>query len=174
VVHSITNRLVGRMAAVLFAVSGLVSAVTALLPIQEGVNRAGELVVGVAAIGVGLWAWLAPWDRWPRARSLWLPPLAFALLASTYVTGSSEDATFSTYFVVVFVWIGICHPRWTSVKLLPFGVAAYVLSLVITGEGVQALDSTLEVAVLCGLVGEALAWVSEKLRAAEAVDERRA
>ncbi|HSJ51609.1 MAG TPA: diguanylate cyclase [Actinomycetota bacterium] len=161
------------MAAVLFAVSGLVSAITALLPIQEGVNRPGEFGVGVAAIGVGVWAWLAPWERWPRSRSLWLPPLAFAILASTYVTGSSEDVTFATYFVVVFVWIGICHPRWTSVRMLPLGVGAYVLPLVFTGEGVQALDSTLEVAVLCGIVGEGLAWVSDKLRAAEAVDERR-
>jgi diguanylate cyclase (GGDEF)-like protein len=171
--HSISNRLVGRMAAVLFLAAGLVSTLTAFLPIQEGASRAGELVVGLTAIAVAVFAWTAPWERWPRSRSLWLPVLAFAILAATYVTDASSEATFATYFVVVFVWVGVCHPRWTSVRLLPLGVAGYVTPLVATGGGVTAIDSTLEVGVLCGLVGEALAWVSEKLRVAEVVDERR-
>lgn len=173
VVQSLSNRVVARMAAVLFLVSGGLSVVTAFLPIQPGANRAGELVVGLAAIAIGGFAWLAPWQRWRRSSTLGLPVLAFGVLAATELTGSAEAATFATYFVVVFVWVGIAHPRWTSARLLPIAVVAYVAPLVSTDQAATALDSGLEVAVLCLLVGEALAWVSERLRIAEVVDERR-
>ncbi|HZP91033.1 MAG TPA: sensor domain-containing diguanylate cyclase [Actinomycetota bacterium] len=172
-VQSISHRVVGRMAAVLFVASGLVSVLSAFLPTQPDASRAGELVVGVVAIGVGGCAWIAPWQRWRRAASLWLVPIAFAILNATALTGSQDDRTFAVYFAVVFAWVGIGHPRWTALKLLPLGLLAYITPLVATGHSAAAVDSAFEVAVLCLLVGETLAWVSERLRVAEAVDERR-
>jgi diguanylate cyclase (GGDEF)-like protein len=94
------------------------------------------------------------------------------VLDATVVTGSSDPSTFATYFVVVFVWVGIGHPRWTAIRLSPLALAAYVVPLVATGEPDRAFDSVFEVMVLCVLIGEAIAWVSESLRVAEVVDER--
>jgi hypothetical protein len=120
------SKALGRVAAILFLGSGLVTLVTLPLPAPSDFQRAGTLIVAVAAIAVGTFAWKAPWDRWPRRASLWLAPLALALIAAGNVLGGSQPYTFGVFFIVVFVWIGLAHSRWISAWMALPATLAYV------------------------------------------------
>jgi diguanylate cyclase (GGDEF)-like protein len=173
VVESLSQRVVGRMAAVLFVVAGCVSLEDTLTPTGVRFDWRAQLVVALIAIGLGVWCWVAPWQRWPVGRTLWLAPAGLALLGLTAAFGSYNAYTYAAYFVVVYTWIGVSQPRGTSLKLLPVAAAAYVLPLAFRGEPGDALLSGGEVMVICAAVGEALAWVSSHLRAAERLDASR-
>ena len=111
--------LVGRLAAALFLVSGTVTAATLPLPGPPGLNRPAQLIIGLLAVGIGVAAWFAPWDRWPEPATLWLVPPALALIAAGNAYGGAATHTYGVFFVVVFAWVGIGHPPWTSLKLSP-------------------------------------------------------
>ena len=158
----------GRLAAVLFLGSGIVAVVTIPLPGPSDFDRVATLVVGVVALLVGAFAWEAPWDRWPRWASLCLVPVALALIAAGNVAGGSEPYTFGVFFVVVFMWIGIAHPRWTSAWMALPAVIAYVVPILILRGGDASAISTAAVTIpICVLVGESLAWGMHRLTSTE-------
>jgi diguanylate cyclase (GGDEF)-like protein len=167
---SLTQRVIGRMAAILFLGSGVVSI---LLPGPPGSNHSVQVEVGLVAIAIGAAAWFAPWERWPLRATLVLVPLAFALLASSVLLNNFNPATNALYYLLVFVWIGVSHKRGTALMAAPIAVAAYVLPLMATGHTGDAVTSVWEVVVLGVLVGEGLSWMSTRLRRAEALDSSR-
>jgi diguanylate cyclase (GGDEF)-like protein len=163
----LSRALVGRIAAVLFLASGAVTAVTLPLPAVPGLNRPALLAVAVLAMGIGLGAWFLPWHRWPRAATLWLVPAALALVAAGNAYGGTAAYTYGVFFVVVFAWVGIGHPPWTSLKLSPLAALAYVLPiLALPGDHGIALSSAAVVVPVAVLVGESAAWLTESLRRA--------
>jgi signal transduction histidine kinase len=157
-------RLQGRLAGLLFAGSGVLGAAT--IPVAPSdANKPVLILTAVVAVAIGAIVWVAPWDRWPRSRTLWLVPPAFGLIALTNAFGGSDPYSFAVYFVVVFVWIGLCHPRWTSVAVAPVAALAYVLPLFsLKGSHLaNGLGSAAVVIPICVLVGESLSWILGRL-----------
>lgn len=161
------QRLMGRLASLLFLGSGLVA--TVVLPIRPpDLNRPVTLLVTSLALAIGVFAWIAPWDRWPRRASLVLVPPAFALIAVGNVYGGSSLHTYGIFFVVAFAWIGVAHAPWTSVWMAPLAALAFILPLPHLpgdfGSGLSAAALTIPV---CVLVGESLARGAQRLATTE-------
>lgn len=166
--------LMGRIASVLFLASGgLVLATLPILP--DDANVAVSVAVGVAAVAIGAFAWLAPWDRWPQPTSLVLVPPAFALIAVGNMYGGSGQHTYGVFFVIAFVWIGLAHRSWTSVAMAPLAAVAYVIPLYhLPGSLALGLSSALVTIPACVIVGETLSWGSGRLsRTEEALQRER-
>ena len=161
----LSRALVGRLAAALFLVSGTVTAATLPLPGPPGLNRPVQLIIGLLAAGIGVGAWFAPWDRWPQPATLWLVPPALGLIAAGNAYGGAATHTYGVFFVVVFAWVGIGHPPWTSLKLTPLAALAYILPiLALPGDHGIGLGSAAVVVPVAVGVGESAAWLTESLR----------
>lgn len=157
------------MAAVLLMSGGLASSASALLlPGVAGSQQLGLMAVSLAGIGVGAVVWFLPWERWPGHASLWLVPIAFALIAAGNHFANAEPYRYGTYFVVAFTWIGLAHPRRTSLAVTPLLIVAYVVPLFTTNTlSAASLGSLVLVAPICVAVGESIARVSARLQAVE-------
>jgi signal transduction histidine kinase len=152
------RRLYGRLAALFFAGAGMLGLVTLPLP-APGSNPTATAAVYAVALALGIAIWLAPWERWPRRASLVIVPPAFALIAVGNTFGGEDLHTYSVFFVVAFVWIGMAHPPRTSAAMAPLAAAAYVLPLFFlpgsVGAGLASAAITIPV---CVLVGEGIGW----------------
>ncbi len=169
-------RLQGRLAGLLFVGTGVLGAATIPLTPSDA-NKPALLLIAVVAVAIGGAVLASPWERWPRSRTLWLVPPAFGLIALTNVYGGSDPFSFAVYFVVVFVWIGLCHPRWTSLAFAPLAAIAYVLPLLTFADSTlsTAIGSAAVAIPVCVLVGESLSWVLGRLLHVErALEEERA
>jgi signal transduction histidine kinase len=159
--------LLGRLAAVFYAGSGLLGLVTLPLPAPHS-SRLGTMLVCVAALAVGIAVWFAPWGRWPRRATLALVPPAFALIALANLFGGSDLRAYGVFFVVAFVWIGLAQPPWTALLMAPLATAAYVVPLLwMPGSAEMGLPSAATTIPLCVLVGEGIAWGMVRLEGIE-------
>jgi len=112
--------------------------------------------------------WLAPWDRWPRRAGLVIIPPAFALIALRNTFGGSDSHTYSLFFVVAFVWLGLAQPPRSSLLMAPLAAAAYILPLLtLPGDLEAGLASAAITIGVCVLVGEGIAWGMAKLEQIE-------
>lgn len=169
----LSQRLAGRMATALFVGGGLGTITSTFLPAHEGLNQAGVVGVGIAALCVGVAAWYLPWQRWSERATLWLVPVAFGLIGVANHYADAEPFRYGIFFIVAFAWIGFAHRPGTSLFFMPLLVLAYLLPLFTTGNATAAaLASTVMVAPICLAVGESMSWISERLRVAE-IDLRR-
>ncbi len=159
--------LLGRLAAVFYAGSGLLGLVTLPLPAPHS-NRLGTMLVSVAALAVGVGIWFAPWERWPRRAALAVVPPAFALIAFANLFGGSDLRAYGVFFVVAFVWIGLAQPPRTALLVAPLATAAYVVPLLwLPGGAGAGLPSAATTIPLCVLVGEGIAWGMVRLERIE-------
>jgi signal transduction histidine kinase len=159
--------LLGRLAAVFYAGSGLLGLVTLPLP-APGSNLAATTLISVAAIVAGIAIWFGPWGTWPRRASLWIVPPAFALIALANTFGGSDLHTYGVFFVVTFVWTGLAQPPRTSLFMAPLAVAAYLLPLLsLPGDVAAGVASATTTIGVCVLVGEGIAWGMVRLEQIE-------
>jgi signal transduction histidine kinase len=166
------RRLFGRLAAMFFAVSGVLGLVTLPLP-APGSNATATAAVYAVALALGVAVWFAPWERWPRSASLAILPPAFALIAVGNTFGGADLHSYGVFFVVTFVWIGMAHPPRTSAALAPLAAAAYILPLFFLPGSVEAgLSSAAIIIPVCVLVGEGIAWGVGKLEQIELALQR--
>jgi signal transduction histidine kinase len=162
-------RLAGRAAGVLYIGAGILSLLSLALPSPPDMDRMAVGGIACLAIVVGVFAWCAPWDRWPRRSSLLLVPVAFALIALGNTFSGYQPYGYSIYYVVVFVWLGITYPSGTSLWFAPLALVAYVLPMVaLPGEFAVDVASVAIVLPTCVLIGELLAWERGRLQRAEA------
>jgi len=161
---ALSRRAAGRLFALFYVGSGLLAALSLLVPQAAGASYPGTILVSALAVAIGAASWVAPWERWKRSASLWLAPPAFVLIAiGNYYAGDSP-LTYPIFFVVVFVWIGVDHPRWTSLRMAPLAAIAYVLPLLALPGDVGANVGTVVVIIpICLLVAECLAWLTQRL-----------
>jgi diguanylate cyclase (GGDEF)-like protein len=169
-IGSMSQRLAGRVAAVLFALTAVGGILEAFQPGSVGSERAGDVVVGLGAVGVAITLWHLPWDRWPRAANLAVAPVALVAIVSSQIWGSFDPFTFGCYFVLMFVWVGVTQRRGTSVMLALAAAGLYLLVTRLRGGGDLELTSVVELTALCVLVGEMLAWFSMERQTADRVD----
>jgi len=172
VAEFLSQRLIARLGAVLFMLSGVVTLANLALPSATPRNLIMLVVIGTSAVAVGMVVWYLPWHRWPRNATLPMVPIGFGLI-SLGGMASLRPWSYAVYWVVVFVWIGVAHRRTTSAKFAPLALAAYVGPFILTPHGLDAYMSAGVVIPVCILVGESLAWVSGMLRQAERLDLRR-
>ena len=149
-----------RIAAYLFIASGALSLVALPLPQLPGINRPMVVVLSGAAVLAGLITYVLPWDRWPRQASLFLLPIAFLIIGLGNYFGSARSYSYSVFFVVAFAWIGLAHPRWTSLWFAPPAAIAYVAPILSRSPaaGADAAAGALVIPV-CIVVAEIIAWV---------------
>jgi len=168
---TLTTHLVGRLAAALWIATGmLVTVAGTVLDFRPGFSRPGMVGLGLACVVIGAVMYRMPWARWRRSATLWLVPVALAMI-TLYNRSTGDDAfVYGTFFLVVFVWLGLGHPRWTCVRFAPLLAAAYALPLFEISPARRAMgfSSALFVVPCCVLVGEIVAWVGGLLRHSEA------
>lgn len=164
-------KLTGRLGALLYLGSGVVTLITLPLP-HPGMNRPATFIVGVLAVLTGSVAWFLRWERFDRRASLLLVPPALALIAAGNHYGRTDPYTFGIYFVVIFAWVGIGHRPRTSLLLALPAAAAYVFPLLQRPDPYADLASAAVTIPVSVLVGESLAWVTSRLESAEERGER--
>ncbi len=166
--------LTGRVAAALFVVSGLVTILSSALPTPPAVDRAGVLVVGSLATAVGAVVWTLPWSQWRRSASLWLVPVAFALIVGHNHVAAADPYRYSLFFVIAFALIGAFHPVGTAARFAPLLAVAYLTPLWTADRVSTAAVASVAYAVpICVVVAEALSWSTGRLRAAQSELDRR-
>ena len=150
---------VGRLAAGMWMVSSLL-VVSAELLAPGHTSRFATVAIGLGALVSGMALWVLPWCRWPRSVTLWLVPLTFATIGLDYRLADGNGFLYAITFVMVFAWLGLAHPRGTSIKFAPLLIVAYVVPLLggTAGRSALGLASAVYVVPCCIMVGEAVAW----------------
>ncbi|HUZ00144.1 MAG TPA: EAL domain-containing protein [Thermomicrobiaceae bacterium] len=155
----------GRLGAALFVLSGLVTVLTLVLPAPPGIDRPGVAGIGALATLVGFVNWWLPWERWPRWAALLDVPIAFSLIGAHNHFAAADPYRYGLFFIVAFMWIGLCYGRGMSLPFLPLFAVAYVAPLVTAGHvDPVAASSVAYTAPVCVLVAETVAWVANELR----------
>src|SRR5665213_2724859 len=128
---TLSTRLVGRLSGALWILCGLlVVAAGAFVPLPPGASRGGVVVIGLVAVVCGAVIWFIPWERWHRSATLWIVPLAFAVIALHDRFTADDGFVYATFYLVAFVWIGLAHPQGTSLRCLPLLTVAYAAPLI--------------------------------------------
>ena len=168
----ISRRLLARVAAGFLVLSGVLG-MAMRIPASDGILEAA--MAGPAspvAIFVGVLVWIAPWNRWPQ---LALVSVVIAALLLKAVGNLSNDVSLhAIHYVVLFMWIGIALPRWSSVGCAPALVLSYLTPFY--GGGQPAGDPAAAIVVVpaCIFVGELAGLLAGRLRAAEQLSQSRA
>jgi len=167
---SLSRVVSGRVASLAFVLASLLVMVSELV-VPGMYSRLAVAVIGTSALIVGAASWWIPWNRLPRSTVLWMVPAGLLAVDVGFVFGDRNGFNFSVTFVLVFVLIGLTQPRWTSVKMVPVLVIAYVVPLLAIGGnlGSTGLGSALYAVPVCVALGELIAW--GMCRLAEANDE---
>ncbi len=174
----LSRRAAGRIVAVMFALlAGVGNLPAVVLPMYPAADRPRIALLGATFIAIGAVIWFLPWQRWSRRASLWLVPLAFALVDIFNLVVPINPYRYAIYLIAVFAWIGMAHGRGVSVAFLPLLIPVYLLPL--QAQGLLTLQSGLAiiyVALFCVLMGETLAWFATRLgknqQALQASEER--
>src|SRR5579884_3983044 len=149
------DRTLVRSAAWLFTIAGVVTLITSRLP-DWGVRSVNLLdATGLVSVLAGIAVYLAPWERWHPRASLGLAALGMGLISFGNTYGASSPYTYAVYFVVLFAWVGLCHPRRTSLYLAPVAVPFYLLPFLVNGSPGPGGTSSVAVTIpVCVLIGE--------------------
>lgn len=160
------RQLVGRMAAVLTSVGAVVSLLAEAVDgeIASSTTRS----VGISVL-VGVLLWFAPWERWGSVGTLsfFVLSIVALIVGDAASTGDEHPEWVPVFLMSLFAWNGLAHRRWTSIKLAPLAVLAYFAPASLgqgSPPGAFGIAFTVPFAVL---VGEVIAWISEKLTTAE-------
>ena len=160
-----TGRFGGELSAVLYALSGVLLIVAGpLVPAIPAADRSATFAVGVVALASSVVIGVLPWHRWPRSSTLVLLPPTFALIALYNIAGGDDGFRYAPFFFVTFGWIGLVHRRGTSAAVVPLAAAAYLVPLALRDAwSATAAWSIVYVMPAGVLLGEATAWVSDRL-----------
>lgn len=163
--RGLPRKLVGRLASALTvggSVVGFASEVTRTsVALSDFISTFSGLAAGVVL-------WFLPWDKWGDYGTWGFLFLSLAsLFGGAVAESTSAQYTTGIYLVALFVWNGIAHPRWSSVKVAPLAAAAYLGPGLISSSqrvGLAVFLLTLPMAIF---LGESVAWVTDKLTTAE-------
>lgn len=167
--HSLSQRLLARYFAGLLIASGLVSALVHPLPNLTQMTGSERALITAACLLSGAVIWQLPWDRWRRAALYTLPPVGLAVKLWANLHGGLGPYSYSIHFVLIYVWIGVALPRGSSLRFSPLLAFAYAVPLAIGGDPRQVASMAMVVPI-CVLIGESVAWISNRLREVEHVD----
>ncbi len=160
-----SRQVAARIAAALMASCGLLSLGGLIPPNPVGADTRGVLLVGSSAALTALIAWFLPWRRWPCSASLSLAAAGLVFVALLNVYLRDYPQLYAVFFLVIFLWIGIAHPRRTAFWMLPLFSVAYLAPMIhASGDLGLAAKSAVYVGVLCLLVAEVMSWLVDRWR----------
>lgn len=169
---SLSQRLVARYFAGLLAVSGVVSALVHPLPNLTDMSATDRSAITLTCVVGGMLIWFAPWQRWPRWSLYALPVIGLGVKMWANLLGGLGPYSYSIHFVLVYIWMGIALPRGAPLAFAPLLVIAYAVPLALQGDPRQ-VASVAMVAPICVVIGESVAWISNRLREVEGIDGQR-
>jgi diguanylate cyclase (GGDEF)-like protein/PAS domain S-box-containing protein len=158
----------GQLSAVLFFLCGLLVVASAPLASAPHAHRFVLAGVGVVASLSGLVIMAMPWHRWPRPTTLTLVPLAFTLIGLHNWASGADGFRYTVFFLVVAAWVGLMHPRGTTLAVSPGMVAAYVIPALLVGDRSEIVSSLTYAVPVFLLIGECASMVAEQVRSSEA------
>jgi diguanylate cyclase (GGDEF)-like protein/PAS domain S-box-containing protein len=141
---------------------------TIFLPAFPGSSRLAVLAVSALAIACGVVVALLPWERWHRSATLWLMPVALLCIVLFNIATNAYGYGYALFYMVVFVWLGLGHRQWMSVRFAPMLVVAYLVPLAVTSAGTPGYESMAYVLPTIVLMGETVAWVAGRAQRSEA------
>lgn len=171
-VHSLSQRLLARYFAALLATSGIVSGLVHPLPNLTDMSAEHRATITAVCLLGGIAVWVAPWDRWPRGSLLLLPVIGMGMKMWANLLGGLGPYSYAIHFALIYVWIGVALPRWTALAFAPLLAITYSVPLLLRGDPRQTASVAL-ILPICVVIGESVAWISDRLRAAEQVDGQR-
>jgi PAS domain S-box-containing protein len=141
-----------------FIAAGILTILNNYVPGGDYLDKGFMLALGIGCILLGLVVLGLPWSRWPRWTELILPVISFGLIALANNAGGVSAYTFGTFFVFVFVWIGMAQPPGMSLRMAPVAVLFYVLPGAVGGVTTAGAVSSVPLVIpICVLVGETIA-----------------
>jgi signal transduction histidine kinase len=156
----------GRTAGMLITVLSLIGLPISSFLVPPAHRTSSYLMTGVSVV-IGVFAWTAPWDRWPGIATITLPISSLGFIAGG-IYFANRPESFALFFVVVFAWIGVAYPPGTSTYVGPLGILAWVLPIVARGGGTREAILAVYYVPAAVLTGEVLAWLAQRLRMSEA------
>ncbi len=157
----LSNELVVRIAAGLWIFSSVLVLLAELIVTPlPGSSRVSSVVICGMSIAAGVVIWVFPWHLWNRSATQVLVPLAFVTIGVNLRLGNGNGFIYAITFLIVFVWLGLGHPRGTSLRYAPLLALGYVVPLIgiSTRQAELGMASAIYVVPCCVLVGEAVAW----------------
>jgi diguanylate cyclase (GGDEF)-like protein/PAS domain S-box-containing protein len=158
----------GQLSGVLFFLCGLLVAASAPVAGGHGVHYWLLASIGFVAATSGVVMLAMPWHRWPRHATLWLVPLACGLIGLHNWATAAEGYRYGVFFFVVAAWVGLMHPRGTTLLTTPLMVGAYVVPALFVGDTDEIVASLTYAVPVFLLIGECASLVAERVRGSEA------
>lgn len=173
--QTISKNFVGRLAGVLYLCSSLMIVVLLASPIEFSFNETSMVPMIVSTVLAGLFGLFAPWDRWHSSASMGLVVYAIVLMAVTPTFTELNPKTGFSFYVLVFVWIGLAQPKYTSLAFAPFTAVAMIAGVALYGKGFDPNQIMIGITTLAVgvVVGETLAIIMQTLRKSEESEHRR-
>lgn len=163
--HAPANNCV-RQAGILFVATAGIGLVSDVTPGLIGHGHRVSLYLDCTTLFVGLVLLaLQHWRPLGLAAPFVLPALALADVATNNAFGFVPPATYGTWFVLIFVWVGIWYPPWTIAALTPFAVGSYLAPLFVgPAPSSGVVDSVVLVIPAAILAGATVAHFTNRLR----------
>ncbi len=117
-----------RQAGYLFLGIGLIGVINDVVPGLVGHDHRVSFFLDTANLLIGVAALLLRDNHHFHGNaSLILPILAMTSVSLNNAFGVLPEVNYGTYFMLIFVWVGIWYPPWTVTALSPLAAAAYLL-----------------------------------------------
>ncbi len=165
-------RLVGRSGATLFAGAGLLALMNSfalgVLAIT-GVDVERMRILAALSVLCAFVVLVVPWHRLPARSSLVLAVLGLVLLLASgqwtsYATTDQARIAYPAFFLLIFAWIGLVHPRGSAALFAPLAALGCGW-LTVTTPHVTVSFSGLFVAIITSvLIAETIAWAMARSR----------
>ncbi len=107
------------------------------------------------------------WRRRSARATLVMVPTVLVLIAVHNTVGGDDPYRYGVFFLLLFVWVGAHHPRWTSLSVAPLALVAYTVPLLLHQHPDAAWTAVYAVPVFV-VVGEVIATRSRALGRATA------
>lgn len=118
-----------RYMVMIYVVGGLAAIANAFLLRPVPRHQDIILLLGVMDLAVAPSLLLPPWSRWPAMTMSWLLIPSLLLIQGFAAAGALTPGTYATFFIVIFVWIGISQAPSTSYVVAPLAAIGYLMPL---------------------------------------------
>lgn len=102
-----------------------------------------------------------------------LVPAALVLIAAANIVGGLDPFSYGVTFALVFVWVGLSQPPWTSLRFAVPAAAAYVAPIVVDERPAGDVATVAFVVPVCVGIAEGCGFVAERLRRAGSAHRQR-
>lgn len=168
-----SRRTLARLASALLVGVAVAAELARPLPKPSDMDISAIGAVSLLGLALAVAIWPLPWNRWPRLALLPIAVAALVLEGLGNYAGNVGPYAYSLPYALVFGWVGLALPRWSSLALSPLFAASYLLPMLALDLPGSALASFAIAAPVCLALGEATAWVAAELRETRAESELR-